>query len=473
MSKSLPSTRGQTTLALILTTASALGACSSMAPDLKRPPAPVPERFPQAGDVTGAAAADRPWQQFFADERLRRLIDIALQNNRDLRLAVLNIEQARATAKAREADLWPTVNAGITGSRQPTATGGVVSLYSAGVQVAAYELDLFHRLGGLSDAAAAQLLASQEARKAVQISLIGSVANGHLALRADDALLRVTQQTLQTRQDSVRLTKLRFDNGASSALDVRNAESLLASAQVSLAQLTRQRLQDENALALLLGQPVPSDSAGDATGAEAGPLPDLPNVPAGLPSEVLTRRPDVRQAELQLMAANANIGAARAAFFPRLALTGSAGIASASLSGLFKAGTGAWSFAPQLLMPIFDAGRNQANLRGTEVARDIAVAQYEKAIQTAFREVADALAGLATLQDQLQAQRAQIQAEQGRVQLTELRYRNGAANALDLLDAQRSLFAAQLAQVQVQAQVQQNAVTLYRVLGGGWTAPSP
>jgi multidrug efflux system outer membrane protein len=196
-------------------------------------------------------------------------------------------------------------------------------------------------------------------------------------------------------------------------------------------------------------------------------------VPAGIPSEVLTRRPDVRQAELQLIAANANIGAARAAFFPRITLTASLGSVSGALSGLFKAGTGAWGFAPQLLQPIFDAGRNQANLAFSMAARDIAVAQYEKAIQTAFREVADALAGRATLQVQLRAQSALLQAEQGRLDLTELRFRNGASSALEVLDAQRSLYAAQLARVQVQALVQQNAVALYRVLGGGWANGAP
>jgi multidrug efflux system outer membrane protein len=196
----------------------------------------------------------------------------------------------------------------------------------------------------------------------------------------------------------------------------------------------------------------------------------LPDVPAGLPSDLLTRRPDVRQAEALLLAANANIGAARAAFFPRLTLTGSLGSVSGALSGLFKSGTGAWALAPQLLGPVFDAGRNRAALRGAQVAEEIAEAQYEKTVQTAFREVADALAGRTTLQDQLQAQNALLQAELGRQQLTELRYRNGASSALELLDAQRSLFTAQLARVQLQAQVQQNAVTLYRVLGGGWTA---
>jgi len=460
--------------ALALLGAALLGACAAMAPDYERPTPPVPARFPQAAAAGASstavaavvAAADLPWPQFFTEPRLRRRIETALQNNRDLRVAVLNIEQARATVSLRDADLWPTVNAGLTGSRQPTASGGVSSLYSAGLQVTAYELDLFHRVRSLGDAAAQQLLASEEARKAVQISLIASVANAHLSLQADDDALRVTQQTLQARQDTQRLTQLRFDNGASSLLELRSSASLLEGARVVLALQTRQRALDENALVLLLGQALPADDPASA-GLSANPV--LPDVPAGIPSELLTRRPDVRQAELQLMAANANIGAARAAFFPKITLTGSLGSVSGALSGLFKAGTGAWSFAPLLLQPIFDAGRNQANLALSVAARDIAVAQYEKAIQTAFREVADALAGRATLQEQLDAQTALVQAEQGRLDLTELRYRNGASSALDLLDTQRALYTAQLARVQVQAQLQQNAVALYRVLGGGWT----
>ncbi len=465
-----------------------LGACGAVAPAYERPVPPVADRFPQAAPANAAAsapaasataAADLRWQQFFGDANLRRLIEIALQHNRDLRIAVLNIEQARATAGLREADLWPTLNAGLTGARQPTASGGVSSLYSAGLQVPTYELDLFSRVRSLGDAATQQLLASQAARQAVQISLIAGVATAHLALQADDAALRVTRQTLQTRQDTQRLTRLRYENGASSLLDLRSSESLLAAARAGLAQQQRQRALDENALVLLLGQPLgqalpidsPLDTPPDApAGAAAGLAahPPLPDVPAGIPSEVLARRPDVRQAEGQLIAANANIGAARAAFFPKITLTGSLGSVSGALSGLFKAGSGAWSFAPQLLQPIFDAGRNQANLAFSVAARDIAIAQYEKAIQTAFREVADALAGRSTLQDQLGAQAALVQAEQGRLDLTELRYRNGASSGLELLDAQRSLYAAQLALVQVQAQVQQNAVALYRVLGGGW-----
>ena len=472
----------------------ALSGCSSMAPPLERPALPVPATFPGQAAVVPASTSVAPpeWQKFFGDERLRQLITLALQNNRDLKLAVLNIEQARTQFDLRRADQWPSLNAGLSGSRQPTSAGAISSSYSAGVLVTAYELDLFGRVRSLADATLAQYLATEEARKAVQISLLAAVANGYYALLGDEELLRVTRQTLATREDSYRLIKLRFDNGASSQIDLRQAESLLESARVTLAQATRQRALDENALVLLLGQALPDGWAaaqgrpkqGSPLGGQGGhevPSPGvsfsekrtgaIPDLPVGLPSDVLLRRPDVRQAEQQLIAANASIGAARAAFFPRISLTGSVGSVSSELSGLFGSGM-AWSFAPQLLQPIFDAGRNQANLRASEVGRDIALTQYERAIQSAFREVADALAGRATLGEQLRAQQAQLLAEQDRYRLAELRYRSGAASYLDALDAQRSLFAAQQAQLQVQTQYLQNLVTLYRVLGGGWTGDS-
>jgi multidrug efflux system outer membrane protein len=322
----------------------------------------------------------------------------------------------------------------------------------------------------LSQAQLAQFAGTEEARKTVQISLVASVANAWLGLLADDELLELTRRTLASREESMKLTRLKFDHGASSELDLRQAESLLEGARVALAQQTRQRAQDENALALLLGQPVPPDALPAATpvGASALAQTVLPEVPAGLPSELLSRRPDIRQAEQQLIAANANIGAARAAFFPRITLSTSVGIASTQLSDLFKGGSLAWSFAPQLVLPIFDAGRNQANLDAAQVNRDIATAQYEKAVQSAFREVADALAGRATRSEQLRAQQAQAAAEQVRTKLADLRYRNGASSYLDVLDAQRSLFTAQQAVVQAQAAERQNRVTLYKVLGGGW-----
>ncbi len=460
----LAGTAGAVALALVV------AGCSTMIPKYSRPAAPVAAAYPgtTAAQAPAAWASDIEWQSYFGDERLKRLIDVALTNNRDLRVSVLNIEQARAQYQVRRADELPTVGVGATGSRQPNGSGSIASSYTAGLSVTAYELDFFGRVRSLSAAALAQYLATEEARKNVQIALISSVANTYLNLLADEALLAVTRGTLLTREDSLRLTKLKFDVGATSELDFRQAESLAEGARAALAQLTRQRAFDENALVLLLGQSMPADLP---PGLSIGSQSLVNQLPVGLPSEVLIRRPDVRQAEQLLIAANANIGAARAAFFPRITLTGSAGSASSELSGLFKSGSSAWSFMPQLLLPIFDAGRNQANLDAARIGRDIAVAQYEKAIQTAFREVSDALAGRDTLGEQVRAQQAQADAEAARFKLADLRYRNGVASYLDVLDAQRALFAAQQAVVQVQAQQAQNQVILYKVLGGGWKTP--
>jgi NodT family efflux transporter outer membrane factor (OMF) lipoprotein len=446
-----------------------LAGCASMAPTYQRPAAPVASTFPgaEAGGATGAAAAAIEWQRFFGDARLKQLIGLSLQNNRDLRVAVLNIEQARAQYQIRRADQFPAVGLSAAGSRQPSpATGKMFKFYTVGLAVTSYELDFFGRIRSLSNAALAQYLASEEARKNVQISLIASVANVYLGLAADEELLELTRQTLAAREESFKLTKLKFDNGVVSELDFRQAESLVEGARAILAQQQRQRALDENALVLLVGQPLPSTLPAPAP-LGATMIGDA--LPPGLPSDLLTNRPDIRQAEQQLIAANANIGAARAAFFPRISLTGSAGSASTELSGLFKSGSFAWTFAPQLLLPIFDAGRNQANLDVAQVTRDIAVAQYEKSVQIAFREVSDALAGRATFGEQLRAQKAQADAEAVRFKLSDLRYRNGAASYLDLLDAQRSLFSAQQATVQVYLAQLQNQVTLYKVLGGGWT----
>ena len=448
-----------------------LAGCTSFVPDYQRPAAPVASAFPfdTAGTASAVAAADIDWQQFFQDARLRQLISLALRNNRDLRVAILNIEQARAQLQVKRSDELPTVNVGATGSRQPNSSGGITSAYTAGFNVTGYELDFFGRVRALSQAAQAQLLGTEEARKTVQIALVASVANTYLSLLADDDLLRVTRDTLTTREDSLRLTKLKLDQGVSSELDFRQAESLLQGARVALAQLTRQRALDDNALTLLLGQTLAPDAAAALPAGLAltgqGLLGELP---AGVPSELLARRPDVRQAEQQLLAANANIGAARAAFFPRITLTSSLGTASSELSGLFKSGSFGWTFAPQLILPIFDAGRNQANLDASKVGRDIATAQYEKAIQGAFREVADALALRATLGEQLRSQLAQTNALETTLRLTDLRYRNGAASYFEVLDAQRSVFAARQAVVQLQLQQTQNQVGLYKVLGGGW-----
>jgi len=448
--------------ALALLAAAALTACVQLAPSYRRPPAPVPAVFPNAGAASAAAVdAQTPWPDYFRDPVVRDLIERALKNNRDLRIAVLNVDVVRAQFQLRRADQLPTLNAGLTASRTPGSGGSMADSFSAGLSVASYELDLFARVRSLSDSAAAQLLATEEARRAAQISLVASVAQQALALAADDELLELTRRTLTTREESLRLTRLKFDNGAASELDQRLAESLLEAARITQAQVLRQRELDRNALALLVGQELPElpPSAGRLDAIV------LAEVHAGLPSDVLLARPDVRQAEQQLIGANANIGAARAAFWPRITLTSSAGVASSQLSTLFR--NGVWTYAAQLLQPIFDAGRNQANLAVAEAQRDIALAQYERAIQAAFRDVADALAGRATLAEQLRATRAQADAESARYRLSELRFQNGVSSTLDLLDAQRSLFAAQQSVIQTQLALQQNRVAVYRAMGGG------
>ena len=442
---------------LVAVTAALLAACS-LVPVYERPPAPVAPAWADAGTPAGTAAADLDWADFLRDARLRRLVEIALVNNRDLRIAVLNVEQVRALYGVQRADRLPSVGVGASANRSSAASS---DLYSVGLTLSAFEVDLFGRVKSLSEAALARYLASDEGRRAAQMSLIAAVANTELALRADDELLQVTQATLDSRVEALRLVRVRFDGGVAAEPELRGAESLLAGARANLAALQRQRRLDLNALVLLIGQPLPADLPA-APPLEALGLAELP---AGLPSEVLLQRPDIRQAEQQLIAANANIGAARAAFFPRISLTASLGTASTQLSGLFE--NTAWSFGGQLLQPLFDAGRNQANLEAAQAARAIAVAQYEKSIQVAFREVADALAGRATLGEQLAAQQAQAAAEARRASLADLLLRGGAASQLDRLDAERSLLAARQAVVQLQLARLQNAVLLYRVLGGG------
>ncbi len=442
-----------------------LSACS-LTPEYERPAAPVPTTF--AGSVSEAAVPVLPaWSDFVADDRLRQVVTLALQNNRDLRVAMANVEQVRAQYRIQRANQAPTVNLGVTGNRQASEGGDITSTYTAGLLVSAWEIDFFGRLGSLKEAALAQYLASEESARAAQTSLVASVISTWLSLQADEELLSFTQQTQATREDSLRLTRLRFDNGAASALDLRQAESLAASARATLAQQQRQRSQDLNALALLVGQAVPA-SLLPSVPKEVDRSSLLRDVPEGLPSDLLERRPDIRQAEQQLLAANANIGAARAAFFPRISLTTSLGSASTELSGLFKDGSWGFTLAPQALLPIFDLGRNQAALDASKASREAAVAQYEKSIQVAFREVSDALAGRATLGEQIQAQQSLVQSESERLRLAELRYRNGVASFLEVLDAQRSLFAAQQALTQTRLARQLNQVALYKALGGGY-----
>ena len=444
-----------------------LSACVNVAPDYVRPALPVPAQF-ELGTDSPTRLQDPAL--FFKDAHLQALVALALQHNRDLRVAALNIDAAQAQLGVRQADLLPTLNVGVNGLRQTTLAGTTTSTYTTGLSVAAYELDLFQRLRYLSEVARGQLLATEQARQTVHISLLASVATTYLAWQSDAAQVALTEKTLQTREDSVKLLQLRFEQGASSLLDLRSAQSLLESTRITLAQLQRQKQLDEHALALLVGQSIPPNLS-SPTGPDFKPA-ALADLPVGLSSEVLLRRPDVAQAEFVLQASNANIGAARAAFFPKISLTGSLGLASNDLTRLFKSGPTAWSFAPQILEPLFDAGRNESNLKLAQVNREIAQAQYEKAIQSAFKEVSDALSTKATLLDQWSAQKSLTRVEMDRVKLARLRFQQGSISYLEALDAERAGLAAQQALIQTETLYAQNMVTLYRALGGGW-APAP
>ncbi|KWN05407.1 efflux transporter outer membrane subunit, partial [Burkholderia ubonensis] len=399
-----------------------------------------------ARSANGQAATDIGWREFFVDPRLQRLIEIALNNNRDLRVAVLNIAAARAQYQITRADLFPKLDAVGTGNRQRlpnalTAVPGrnITTTYNVGLQ-ASWELDLFGRIQSLKDQALAKYLATAQARKASEIALVAQVADQYLTVLSTDDLLKVTENTLKSAQASYDLTKLKFDNGTGSELDLRQAQTIVETALANQQAQARARAQAVNALVLLIGQPLPDDLP---PGLPLDAQNFLTDIPAGLPSDLLTRRPDIMEAEQNLLAANANIGAARAAFFPRISLTGAFGTASPTLGGLFKAGTAAWSFAPQITMPIFEGGANLANLDLANVQKRIEIANYEKAIQSAFREVADGLAARGTYDQQIAALQRNEHAQQRRYDLSDLRYRNGVDSYLSVLTAQTDLYAAQ------------------------------
>ncbi|RQP27069.1 efflux transporter outer membrane subunit, partial [Burkholderia ubonensis] len=399
------------------------------------------------------------------------LIEIALNNNRDLRVAVLNVAAARAQYQITRADLFPKLDAVGTGDRQRlpnalTAIPGrnITTTYNVGLQ-ASWELDLFGRLQSLKDQALAKYFATAQARKASEILLVSQVADQYLTVLAYDDLLKVTDDTLKTAQASYDLTKLKFDNGTGSELDLRQAQTIVETAQANQQSQARLRAQALNALVLLVGQPLPDDLP---PGLPLDSQNFLTDIPAGLPSDLLARRPDIMEAEQNLLAANANIGAARAAFFPRISLTGAFGTASPTLGGLFKAGTAAWSFAPQIAMPIFEGGANLANLDLAHVQKRIEIANYEKAIQSAFREVADGLAARGTYDQQIGALQRNEHAQQRRYDLSDLRYKNGVDSYLSVLTAQTDLYAAQQTLITARLARWTNLVDLYRALGGGW-----
>jgi len=448
----------------------------TLAPEYKRPASPIPEVWPsgeaynETRDMAGApTASELRWQDFFTDTKLQQVIEMALNNNRDLRLAALNVEMSRAVYGIKRAELLPVVDAEAGGSKQriPANVMGfpeplTIERYDVGLGISSWEIDFFGRIRSLKEAALQEYLATEQARRSVQISLVAGVANTYLTLAADRELLKLAQETLKTQEARYNLIKRRYEVGASSELDLRQAQTRVDAARVDAARYTSIVAMDENALALLAGSPVPVG----LLPAELNTIALPEDISPGLPSDVLQRRPDILQAENQLRAANANIGAARAAFFPRISLTGAIGTASNELSGLFDSGSGTWSFAPQIRMPVFDP-RTWSALDASKVDWEIVLTRYEKAIQAAFREVADALAQRGTLGDQMAAQQSLLEAAAESYRLSELRYKNGIDSYLSVLDAQRSLYGAQQGLISVRLSRLTNLVTLYKVLGGG------
>ncbi|MDH0702552.1 efflux transporter outer membrane subunit [Ectopseudomonas toyotomiensis] len=454
----------------LLTLAVALGGCS-LAPHYERPEAPVAADW-QVAAANGTRAQALDWQTFIVDADLRRAVDTALNNNRSLRQALLDIEAARAQYRIQRADRLPSLNANVSGNRQrlpadqsQTSRSEVTSVYQVGLGLAEYEVDLFGRVRNLSESALETYLATEEATRATQISLIAEVIQAYLT--RDGALRRkaLVEQTLDSRLASLELVSRRREVGAATALDYQEAVGLAEQARAERESTERQLRQADNALALLLGTP---DAGRLLPATPRDELMVLQDIAPGTSSELIERRPDILASEHRLKARNADIGAARAAFFPRITLTGSVGSSSTELSGLFEGGSRAWSFAPTLSLPIFAGGRNRANLDLAEVRQDAAVADYEGTIQTAFREVADALAATDTLRREETARRALAESSRAAEALAEARYRGGVDDHLRYLDAQRSSFNDQTTLIQISTERQLALADLFRALGGGW-----
>lgn len=450
-----------------------LCACS-LTPTLERPAAPVPASFPMHAATPASAepASALGWRAMFGDPRLQRLIDLALANNRDLRLAALNVEATRAMFNIQQATRLPSVSLDASHTRERALAQGnsgesrreVNRQVAVNVGTSAFELDLFGRVRSLSDAALARYLASEQGRDAVQITLVGAVAEAYFAQRLADEQLQLTERTLADWQQSLTLARLLKQAEQNSSLDVAQAEGQVALAEADLEARRRALAQADNALQLLVGSEMPGDLPAGLPLERQSVIAPLP---AGLPADLLLSRPDLRQAEQVLVAANADIGAARAAFFPQISLTASFGYASTSLGGLFDPSRQVWRFAPQISQPLFQGGRLRAELRLAKVRKSEAVAQYERAIQTAFREVADALAGTATFDRQIEAQLRAVSAAERRLALSDLRYRAGVEGRLELLDAQRQLQAARQVLLELRRAEIANRVALYKSLGGG------
>ncbi len=471
----------------LLAAAVLLAGCASLSPDFERPALPVPSTLGNAATDSAVAGSDVPllgWRDFAQGPQLPALIALALDNNRDLRMAVLSIERARAQYGVQRANLFPTIAATGQGNRSRTpqdltASGRaqVTSQYSAQLGLSSYELDFFGRVRNLNEVALQEFLRVTENQRSVQLTLVAEVSNAWLTLAADRQRLQLAQETLASREASYALTERIFALGATSGLVLAQNQTTVDSARLDVASFTSLVARDRNALDALVGSSVPADllpanaepgQSGLLAIAAAQPAASvLLAVPADLSSRVLLQRPDVAAAEYSLRGTYASIGAARAAFFPSISLTASVGTGSNALSGLFESGNGSWSFIPQIRLPIFDAGRNQSNLEVAQANQGIALAQYEKVVQTAFREVADAFADRATLAQRLAAQTSLLEATQRTFTLSDARFKAGVDNYLTVLDAQRSLYAAQQTLIGLQLAEQANRITLYKVLGGG------
>jgi outer membrane protein, multidrug efflux system len=441
----------------------ALTGCTMM-PDYKRPPPSVAAQYPGVTRTNESHAADIPWQDFLAEDRLKKLIKLALTNNLDFRVAMLNVEQSQAQYRITRSASFPTGD-GSGSFTRANANDRTANEWSASLGTTAYEVDLFGRVRSLNRQALENYFATAEAQRAAQISLVAEVSDEYFALREAEQQLKLARQTLTAVRESYDLNKATFDAGASSELDLRTAEGQVETAKINVLTYERQIAQAKNYLTLLIGEPLPSDLPAPRPFNNTNLVAEIP---AGLPSELVQRRPDILEAEHTLKAANANIGAARAAFFPTITMTASIGLTSSQLAKLFGSGTGVWSFAPQITVPIFTGGQNKADLDAAKVSARIEVANYQKAIQTAFREVADALVANSNYAEEIKAQAALITAQQRRYDLANLRYRQGDDTYLNVLSAQQDLYSAQQGQIQAQYNKLASQISLYEALGGGW-----
>ncbi len=469
-------------LFLVLVGIAVLATGCTLAPDYARPAAPIPTAWPTgtAYETTGVStnapqAVDVKWRNYFTDAKLQKVIALALTNNRNLRLAALNVEYTLAIYGIRRAELLPTLSAFASGSRRRvpadlSSSGNrqISSRYDANLGVASWEIDFFGRIRSLKDRALEEYMASEQARRSTQLLLVASVSQTYLTMAADKESLKLAETTLEAQQGTYNLVKKRRELGLAPELDLFRAQTQVDTARGDVARFTQLIAQDKNALDLLVGSPTPPELLPGQLATVTPPR----EISTGVSSEVLLRRPDVLQSEDQLKAAYADIGAARAAFFPRISLTTAFGTASSQLSGLFKAGSGVWSYAPEIVMPIFDA-RTWSALKATKVQREMVVTQYEKAIQNAFKETADVLAVRGTVDDQIEAQQSLVHANAETYRLSNFRYTMGIDSYLSVLDAQRSLYSAQQGLVTLNLTKLSNDVRLYAVLGGGWEADKP